>query len=180
MGGNSDKTSGGTRNYASQPGTLRNRKAEYRRFMGSGEYDKNKSYFHKSGGFVVVHDEHYLKRGELNAGKKLARKGYKVYLDSERSTITGGATRDGSIYHSPMDIKAIGKAGKWSIKREMEKAAKQGAETVVLMQRTRCMTRAYVDDQIQKFRDNGTQMSRAKIKWVIVVGMSGNVHRHKV
>lgn len=47
MGGNSDKTSGGTRNYASQPGTLRNRKAEYRRFMGSGEYDKNKSIFTK-------------------------------------------------------------------------------------------------------------------------------------
>ena len=136
--------------------------------------------FDKSGGFVVVHDKHYLKRGELNAARKLAKKGYKVYLDSERSTISGQTTRDGHIYRSPMDIKAIGKAGKWRIKSEMENAAKQGAETVVLMQRTKRMTRAYVEDQIDLFRKYGTQRSRAKIKWVIVVGMSGNVHRHKV
>jgi hypothetical protein len=63
-----------------------------------------------------------------------------------------------------MDIKAIGKAGKWRIKSEMEKAAKQGAETVVLMQRTKRMTRSYVEEQIQKFRDYGTQKSRQKIK----------------
>lgn len=180
MSGNGDKTSGGTRNYAKQPGTLGKRRSEFDKLMGSGDYDRKNSIFDKSGGFVVIHNEHNLKDGEKEAAQKLARKGYKVYLDSEHSTLSHDSKKDGSLYRSPMDIKAIGEAGKWSVKREMERAAKQGANTVVLLQRTKAMTRNYVEEQLQKFRDYSPQRAREKIKYVVVVGASGNVHRHKI
>lgn len=180
MGGNSDKTSGGTRNYASQPGTLGKRRSEYDKLMGSGDYDKSNSYLDKSGGFVVVHNQHNINKDELTAGKKLAQKGYKVYLDSEKSTISGGKTKDGRLYKSPMDMKSIGKAGNNTIKTAMEKASKQGVETVVLIQKTKTMTRDYVDQQVGKFKEKSPARARAKIKHVIVVGMNGNVHRRKV
>lgn len=180
MGGNSDKTSGGTRNYASQPGTLGKRQGEFNRLMGTGNYDKSNSYMDKSGGFVVVHNEHNINSDERDASKKLAKKGYKVYLDSEKSTISGGKTKDGRLYHSPMDMKAIGKAGNNTIKTAMEKASKQGAETVVLIQRTKSMTREYVDAQVKKFIEQSPVRARERIKHVIVVGLSGNVHRRNL
>lgn len=135
MGGNSDKTSGGTRNYASQPGTMSKRGGEFNQLMSSGNYDRENSYFDKSGGFLAVHNEHNLNADELDAGRKLAHKGYEVYLDSEHSSISGGKTKDGRIYRLPMDIKAINKIGENTIKNAMEKASKQGAETIVLFQR---------------------------------------------
>ena len=180
MGGNSDKTSGGTRNYASQPGTMSKRGGEFNQLMSSGNYDRENSYFDKSGGFLAVHNEHNLNADELDAGCKLAHKGYKVYLDSEHSTISGGKTKDGRLYRSPMDMKAIGEAGKWSIKREVERAARQGAETVVLIQRTQAMTREYVDDQVQKIKTYSPPWAKARIKHLIVVGLKGNIHRRNL
>ena len=49
-----------------------------------------------------------------------------------------------------MDIKAINKIGENTIKNAMEKASKQGAETIVLFQRNHNMTRKYVDEQIRE------------------------------
>lgn len=178
MSGNSDKKSGGTRNYASQPGTFNKRNREFNQLMSSGDYDKANSYYDPSGGFMVVHKDHNINADELDAGKKLARKGYKVYLDSERSTITGGKTKDGRLYKSPMDIKAINTAGNNTIKNAMEKASRQGAETVILVQRTTAMTRKYVDEQVDNFKKLSPALAKANIKHVIVVGISGNVHRH--
>lgn len=180
MGGNSDKTSGGTRNYASQPGTMSKRGGEFNQLMSSGNYDRENSYFDKSGGFLVVHNEHNLNADELDAGRKLAHKGYKVYLDSEHSTISGGKTKDGRIYRSPMDIKSITKTGENTIKNAMEKASKQGAETIVLFQRNLGMTRKYVDEQVRKFINKSPGRAKDKIKHVIVVGMNGNIHRRNI
>ena len=180
MSGNGDKTSGGTRNYAKQPGTLGKRRSEYDKLMGSGDYDRQNSIFDKSGGFVVIHNEHNLKDGEKEAAQKLARKGYKVYLDKERSTVSGQTTKDGRLYHSPMDIKSVKIAGNNTIKTAMEKASKQGAETVVVLQRSRSVTREYITSQINLFREKSPQRAREKIKWVIVVGQNGKVHRRPV
>ena len=180
MSGNGDKTSGGTRNYAKQPGTLGKRRSEFDKLMGSGDYDRKNSIFDKSGGFVVIHNEHNLKDGEKEAAQKLARKDYKVYLDRERSTVFKQTTKDGRIYHSHIDIKSVKIAGNNTIKTAMEKASKQGAETVVILQRSHAITREYITSQIKLFREKSPQRAREKIKWVIVVGMNGNVHRRPV
>ena len=42
------------------------------------------------------------------------------------------------------------------------------------------MTKKYVKEQIEMFKYTSPAKSREKIKRVIVVGMSGNVHRHKL
>ena len=180
MGGNSDKTSGGTRNYASQPGTLGKRQGEFNRLMGTGNYDESNSYMDKSGGFVVVHNERKYNENELEAGKKLAKKGYKVYLDRERSTVAGQTAKDGRLYQSPMDIKAIKTPGKWTLKSAMDYASKQGAETVVVLQRSSSVTREYITNQINLFREHSPQRAKEKIKRVIVIGMDGSVHRRPV
>lgn len=156
------------------------RGGEFNQLMSSGNYDRENSYFDKSGGFLVVHNEHNLNADELDAGRKLAHKGYKVYLDSEHSTISGGKTKDGRIYRSPMDIKSITKTGENTIKNAMEKASKQGAETIVLFQRNLGMTRKYVDEQVRKFINKSPGRAKDKIKHVIVVGMNGNIHRRNI
>ena len=62
----------------------------------------------------------------------------------------------------------------------MEKASKQGVETVVLIQKTKAMTREYVDQQVGKFIEKSPARARARIKHVIVVGKSGNIHRRNL
>lgn len=79
-----------------------------------------------------------------------------------------------------MDIKTINKAGKYTIKSAMESAAKQDASVVVLGQGTKRMTRAYVESQIRMFQEKSPARARAKLKYVIVVGKRGTVHRHKL
>ena len=79
-----------------------------------------------------------------------------------------------------MDIKTVGKTGKYTIKSTLEKASKQGANSVVLMQGTKKMTRQYVESQISLFQQKSPKRAREKMEYVIVVGKSGNVHRHKL
>lgn len=42
------------------------------------------------------------------------------------------------------------------------------------------MTRQYVESQLALFRQMSPQKARDKMEYVIVVGTSGNVHRHKL
>lgn len=79
-----------------------------------------------------------------------------------------------------MDIKTINKAGKNTIKNAMESATKQNATVVILGQRTRRMTRAYVESQIRLFQEKSPARAREKLEYVIVVGRRGTVHRHKL
>lgn len=180
---NSHKTYGGTRNYAHAPSTLRKRRDEYNRLMNSGDYDPERSKFYPSGGFYAVHRYHNNPESydaEEKAASVLAEKGYKIYLGDERNTISGKSVNDGNIYHSRMDIKAITEVGPNTIKSRLEKATKQGATTAILVQTRSDMTRAYVEGQIQKFKEFSPARARAKLEYVIVVGMNGSVHRHKL
>lgn len=86
------------------------------------------------------------------AAKKLARKGFQVYLDSEKSDKFKASTPDGKIEKYAMDVKTIGKTGKYTIKSTLEKASKQGSRAVVLMQGTKKITRQYVERQISLFQ----------------------------
>lgn len=79
-----------------------------------------------------------------------------------------------------MDIKTINTAGNSTMKGSMEHAAAQGAKTVVIMQNTPDMDRAYVESQINKFITKSPKRSREQLEWVIVVGQSGNIHRRKL
>lgn len=51
---------------------------------------------------------------------------------------------------------------------------------MVLIQDTKAMTRDYVESQIKLFSEKSPKLARDKIEWAIVVGLSGNVHRHKL
>ena len=183
MSGNGNKVGGGTRNYSKAPSTKAARQAEFNRQMATGEYDPDRSHFDKSGGYVLTHNHHNLPNGndkEQFAADALAAKGYKVTLSDERSTVSGGKTPDGELYNQVMDIKTIHEPGTNTIKSRLEKATKQGATTAVLVQGTSAMSKEYVNAQIKHFQENSPARARAKLQYVIVVGMSGSVHRHKL
>ena len=178
------KASGGTRNYRPESKTHQKRLKEFNSLMESG-YDRGRSYFSQSGGFKATHKEHNTPGDKDLAEKRcdvLANKGYKIYLDSEKSTSVefGIPKKDGRIYHAPMDLKTINETGKWTIKGAMEKSVKQGARVTVLVQNTKNMTRDYVEAQIKSFQDKSPKYCRENLDYVIVVGMSGSVHRHKL
>lgn len=181
------KASGGTRNYSSVPKTLDNRKNEFNSLMASGLYDAERSYFDASGGFVAVNKEHNVADTdvdkEADATKKLAKKGYKVYLDSELATIAFKTHNDGRLYNLKMDIKTINKAGEHTIKKRIEDASKQNVKAVVLYQNIDKMDKKYVLEQIygeNGFIQKSPKKAVEKIDWVIVVGANGNVHRHDI
>jgi len=176
------KASGGTRNYSHRESTLAKRQGEFNQLMKSG-YDRSRSYFSPSGGFKATHEEHNKPlSGDLAEERCniLADKGYRVYFDSEKASIEFQKNKDGRFEKYPMDAKTINAAGQYTIKRALESASKQEASVVVLIQNTKDMTRAYVENQLKLFAEKSPKRSRDKIEWAIVVGMSGNVHRHKL
>lgn len=176
------KASGGTRNYSHRDGTLAKRQREFNQLMESG-YDSSRSYMSPTGGFKAVHPEHNAPGVGDKAEERcnvLADKGYRVYLDSERSEIEFQKVKDGRFEKYPMDSKTINETGKYTIKRALESAAKQGARAVVLIQDTKSMTRDYVQSQLKLFSEKSPKLARDKIEWAIVVGLSGNVHRHRL
>ena len=180
------KASGGTRNYSNSSKTLKNRRDEYDALMATGLYDE-RSKFHKSGGFVAVHKEHNLvSEKKKNENKEefavdvLIEKGYKVYLDSEKSTIKYEKKNDGRIYKQRFEFKTINNDGDFRIKNRLEEASKQNVSTVVLIQNTKKMSRDYVEEQIDLFIDKSPIKAVEKIIHIIVVGMSGNVHRRDI
>lgn len=147
--------------------------------MLTGQYDSSRSRIDKSGGFYITHKEHdRIKNPDVDksdiAADILARKGYKVYLDSEKSYIEYDKKPDGRIYRSVMDIKTINSTGSRTIQNGLQDAEEQTATIAILMQNTPKMTRVYVEDQIKGYWNKG-----GKIKEIIVVGMSGRIHRHK-
>ena len=188
------KTSGGTRNYSNKPATLARRRSEFDVLMASG-YDASRSYFDNSGGFSAVHSEHDKisnpdKDKSDIAAEFLARKGYKVYLDSELATIQGVKNPDGRVYDYRMDIKTINEANDNTVRGAMERAVKQlrnyestrdlhgMKKAVVLYQNTPDMDKNYVIGQLDKFVKHSSKEFRDSVDLVIVVGSNGHVHRH--
>lgn len=66
------------------------------------------------------------------------------------------------------------------IKSAMEKATKQGAQTVVLIQQTGSMNRAYVESQIKLFKTKSPRRAVAKLNNVVVIGLNDSVYRRKL
>ncbi len=179
------KAGGGTRNYSGNAKVMATRLAEYNNLMNKGSYDASRSMFDTSGGFVITHNDHNTitkpaENKEDVVARVLAQHGYKVYLMGEKSYITGVKKYDGFADHSMMDIKTINNAGPSTIKRALEDGAKQSVDVVILYQNTKAVTHSYVESQIQEFRTKSPAKAKEQIKTVIVVGMSGHVHRHKI
>lgn len=177
------KASGGTRNYSGNPKTMAKRESEFQAIVSTGNYKD--SYFDKSGGYYVVHKHHNEiadpnTNKEMYAAEVLAKKGYRVYLMSEKSYITGAKKTDGFKEHSVMDMKTINSASSYKIENSLKSAATQGAEVAILIQNTKAMTKEYVKDQISMYLTHAKGNERGNLKEVIVVGLSGNVHRHKL
>lgn len=176
------KSSGGTRNYKGTS-TAKKREDAFSSLMSTGEY--NDGYISSSGGYYVLHKDHrdiVHSNGDYSnvAARKLADKGYIVTLGEEMSAKLGEKTPDGKVYETKVDFKTINKAGKNTIKSAIEHAWEQGVDTVVLYQHTKKMTREYVESQLSLFSTKGPKKARETMKEVIVVGLSGNVHRHKL
>lgn len=97
------KASGGTRNYSGNPKTMAKRESEFQAIVSTGNYKD--SYFDKSGGYYVVHKHHNEiadpnTNKEMYAAEVLAKKGYRIYLMSEMSYITGAKKSDGFKEHA--------------------------------------------------------------------------------
>ena len=181
MSGTPDKKTGGTRNYAKYPKTLQKRRDEYDAEIATGNYNAELSYFDKSGGYVLVHKDHNkIKEGslEMETTHDLAKKGYKIRLESEKSKRFKDKKCDGTIYDSPMDIKTVSTAGKYTIKGALEKASSQKANVVIIRQGAPDITRKYIDDQIDLFKRKSPRRAVRRIKRIIVVGENGHVHVH--
>lgn len=177
------KASGGTRNYSNRENTWGKRQSEFQAIVNTGDY-KN-SYFDKSGGYFVVHKDHNEiadpnVNKEMYAAEILAKKGYRIYLMSENAYISGIKKRDGFNGHAMMDMKTINSAGKYKIENSLKDAATQGAEIAILIQNTPAMTKAYVQEQISLYLQHAKGNERGNLREVMIVGMSGNVHRHKL
>lgn len=177
------KQSGVTRNYSKKPSTLAKRQSEFQTLISTGDY-KDGSLF-PSGGFYVVHKDHKnvidpKENKEMLAAEILARKGYRIKLMSEKSSMSRVSTPDGYKEGMVMDIKTINNAGKYRIERSLKNAAIQGAEVAVLVQTVTAMTRKYVEEQIAMYVSHAKGEERGRLREVIVVGLSGNVHRHKL
>lgn len=177
------KQSGGTRNYYRLPSVLARRKAEFDSLIAKGDYVR--SHFSQSGGYYVIHKDHKPvtvpnENKENEAAKFLADKGYRVYMMGEGSYLRDFKKTDGFHEHAIMDIKTINSASKYRIERVLKNAALQNAEVVVLMQNTKDMTRNYVENQINLFKENAKGSERGNLKQVIVVGLSGRIHRHSI
>ncbi len=101
------------------------------------------TYDEKSGGMSAVHRLHKFdkqvgingkRRGEyeLQAMIVLMKKGHRVLLGSERSTM-GIKICDGHIDDQRMEIKAIEGDGTWAVSTKLLNATKQHAQCVVLL-----------------------------------------------
>lgn len=77
-------------------------------------------------------------------------------------------------------MKTINSASAYKVENALKSAAKQGAEVAILIQNNKAMTKEYVKDQISMYLTHAKGNERGNLKEVIVVGLSGNVHRHKL
>ena len=96
----------------------------------------------ETGGVSAVHRQHKFDKEKGPFGVTvgdyeritvniLRKRGHSITLESEVAP-QGIKTPDGQIDGLVMDIKATNSIGKWSIKRKLHQAAKQGAECIIL------------------------------------------------
>lgn len=114
---------------------------EYLRLLRDPNY-VDVCFDEQSGGVSAVHREHKfdseigyygIKIGEYEkiALSILRKRGHSIVLESELAP-NGIKTPDGKIDGFVMDIKATDSMGKWSIKKKIHDAAKQGSEVIIL------------------------------------------------
>lgn len=174
------KPSGGTRNYSYRPKTLSKRRAEFDRIVAKGYYKD--SYFDKSGGYYVIHQDHNEINGTTNkenfGARVLAEHGYRVYLMSEKNYIEGFKRNDGFVDHATVDFKTMSTAGKYTLERNLKDASLQKAEICVVIQNTKDLTTEYVERQWQAYKAHA-KGNEAKVKALWVISMDGKrIHKH--
>ena len=114
---------------------------EYLRFLHDSDY-YDVRFDDNSGGFSAVHIAHKfdseigsfgVKIGdyEKKAIEVLRKNGHRIILESEVAP-NGVKTPDGQLDDYIMDIKATETNGRWSVKKKLHNAAKQGAGCIVL------------------------------------------------
>ena len=114
---------------------------EYLRLLHDPNY-VDVTFDQESGGVSAVHREHKfdalmgsfgIKKGDYEriVVGVLRKRGHAIILESELAP-NGVKTPDGQMDGMIMDIKATEKSGKWSIKKKIHNAAKQGSECVIL------------------------------------------------
>lgn len=134
---------------------------EYLRLLKDPNY-YDVTFDEKSGGVSAVHCEHKfdsevgvfgISMGEYEklAIDSLRKRGHCITLESELAP-NGVKTPDGRIDGLIMEIKATEKNGKWAIKDKLHRAAKQGAECVILyFHKKELFSSERIDDGWSKF-----------------------------
>lgn len=134
---------------------------EYLRLSNDPNY-YDVSFDEKSGGVSAVHCGHKfdsevgefgIKMGDYEklVVEALRKRGHFITLESELAP-NGIKTPDGQIDGLIMEIKATEKKGKWAIKDKLHRAAKQGAECVILyFHKEELYSSERVDDGWNKF-----------------------------
>ena len=184
MGRNSGGIRGGSKKRLYEINKIISQRIEFNALINSGEYDIKRSYFDaKSGGFVVTHNEHNKIKDKNKdksdiASKILAQNGYKVYLDSEKSTHNYEKRRDGRLNNDAMDIKTINNIGKYTLKSALESAASQKSKLCIVFENTKKMEDNYIIHQIELYRKY-LRDKDSKVEQLIVVNNGGNIkHFH--
>lgn len=177
------KKGGGTRNYTPGSKAWNNRHNEFNSLVATGSY--RDTMFHNSGGYYVIHNGHKNvdneKTKETFAATALAEHGYRAYLMPDGSYVDGFKKNDGFIERTAMDIKTINSAGKWTIHNALREASMQSAGIALLVQNTKDMTRDYVAQQLDSFRNSADGKNNVTLKAIWIVSMDGKrIHKRAI
>ena len=153
---------------------------EYLRLLKDPNY-VDVSFDQETGGVSAVHRHHKfdIEKGpfgvtvgdyERIAVNILRKRGHSITLESEVAP-QGVKTPDGLIDGLVMDIKATNSTGKWAIKEKLHRAAKQGAECVILyFHRKELFSQERIEKGWARFQeDNDSQQYIEAIKRIICV-----------
>lgn len=153
---------------------------EYLRLLKDPDY-VDVCFDQETGGISAIHRHHKFDNEKgpfgVSAGdyeritvNLLRKRGHSIILESEMAP-QGVKTPDGRIDSHIMDIKATNSIGKWSIKRKLHQAAKQGAECIILyFHKKELFSQERIEDGWIRFQEDGdSQQYVDVIKHIICV-----------
>lgn len=168
------KTSGGVRTYGTGTSTYRRRMAEMGRMMASGRYSSVE--MGRGGGYLAIERSKFKHmQEELDVGRILADKGYKVILLNEEGGGIKVKHADGKIFKASFEQRTpVGDSAN-TIKNALKHARDKFAEIALIYSKGKAFSRESVEDGIRLWEG----ASKYRFKRIIIVSDKGHVHIHK-
>lgn len=167
------KTTGGVRTFKQGTSTYSIRQVEVENMMASGIYSSVEMT--EGGGYLAIEKSPMKHTSEeIEAGKILASKGYKVILKDEANSDNRN-TIDGYVFSTSYEQRTPTKDNTNTIKNALKHARSKRAEIAVLYSKYHLFSRESVEEGIKLWEEKSTY----RFKKIIVVADNGNVHIHK-